>query len=430
MLNYKNRILALFIIAALLSVSFTVVHAQDECNFEGEPIRIGATGPLSAPGTVLAGIDMQWAFNIAEADLNAPPNCGIELDGVQHPVEVIFGDTEGLPERGAAVADRLINENGVVALTGEYHSAVGLSMMDVAVEANIPTVFSETFSDQITAQQAPNTFRIAPTSTIASSAISEWLISLEPEDVVIIAENTDFGTGIAESTQANLEAAGVNVEVIFVELGTQDFLPILSRIQAGDPPDAIHTTGVTGETNLNLVQQMAELGLAPTEDTICIANQVAITPEFWETVPDGNYCVFRKIGLGPASYNEIAQSLADRYNETFGSAAQSWVFESYDSLFIIADAIERAGSTDPDAVIEALEATDITLAQGRYYFPFGLNNPVPEDVPEWMWHQWPDPAVTVLQYFEEGQSGDEAAILWPEVRQTHGTSYIVPGTTP
>jgi hypothetical protein len=47
-----------------------------------------------------------------------------------------------------------------------------------------------------------------------------------------------------------------------------------------------------------------------------------------------------------------------------------------------------------------------------------------------MWHQWPDPATLVLQYYEPDQAGTEAAVLWPPVYQTHGTSLIEYGTTP
>ena len=85
---------------------------------------------------------------------------------------------------------------------------------------------------------------------------------------------------------------------------------------------------------------------------------------------------------------------------------------------------------DPDAIIDALEATDIDLAQGHYYFPYGKNNPVPEGEPDWMWHQWPDAAVLFLQYFEEGQNSDDAAVIYPEVYQTHDTFLIPFGETP
>ena len=108
------------------------------------------------------------------------------------------------------------------------------------------------------------------------------------------------------------------------------------------------------------------------------------------------------------------------------------IIQGYDSIWILADAIKRAGTTEPKALIDALEDTDISLAQGRYWFKYTSKNPLPTDgsVPAYMWHQWPDPAVLLLQYFEPNQGWKEAAVIWPEVYQTHGTSYIVPGTTP
>ena len=45
-----------------------------------------------------------------------------------------------------------------------------------------------------------------------------------------------------------------------------------------------------------------------------------------------------------------------------------------------------------------------------------------------MWHQWPDPIVTVMQYYEQGQSSLEAAVVYPEVYQTNDTAYIMPGS--
>ncbi len=430
----KSNFTGILLIVALLFVALIgpagAFAQEDDCAFADETIRIGATGPLSAPGAVGGGIAMQWAYNIAEADINSAPTCGIEIDGVNYPVEVIFADTEGLPERGVAVAERLINENNVVAITGEYHSAVGLAMMEVTSETNTPTVFAETWSDAITASGMSNVFRIAPASTMVSRVTADWLASLGVESVVIISENTDYGIGAVESDTAFMEALGMNVEAIFVELGTEDFVPILSRIQAGDTPDAIRLN-VTGETSYNVVQQMAELGIAPTEDTICIANQVAIQPEFWESAPDGNYCVFTKVGLSPALYNDLTRSVVDRYVGQFDSQAPSYVLESYDSLWILADAIEQAGSTDSDAIIAAIEETDLVLSQGRYYFEYTSSNPLPDDgsVDAYMWHQWPNPAVLMLQYFEQGQSSEDAAVVWPEVYQTHGTAYIAPGST-
>jgi ABC-type branched-subunit amino acid transport system substrate-binding protein len=404
-----------------------VVTPTPEMAEEGETIRIGGIGPLSAPGSVVGGIAMQFAMNLAVQDIN-------EAGGVLgKPVELVFADTEGLPERGVAVVERLITENGVVAVTGEYHSAVGIPVADLCHEYGIPVLFSETWSDKITETGYPEVFRIAPASSMNSRASAEWFADVGVEHVVSIVENTDYGIGQNESDQAFFEELGITSdEVFFVELGTEDFLPILNRIQAIDPPPDVIRVAVTGETSYNLEQQMAELGIAPSEQTIGTANQVAIQPEFWESVPNGNYYVFSLVGLPPSLYNDTTRHVAEAYKAQFDSDPPSYALEAYDSMWILADAIERAGTTEPQALIDALEETDIDLAQGRYWFKYTSKNPLPEDgsVPAYMWHQWPDPAVLLIQYFEPNQNWEEAAVVWPPVYQTHGTSYIVPGTEP
>ena len=215
-----------------------------------------------------------------------------------------------------------------------------------------------------------------------------------------------------------------------IELGTEDFVPILSRLWARPQlPDAIRIL-VSGETSYNLTQQMAELGIAPTADTICVTNHLAFQSEqYWNTVPDGNYCAFDRVGTIPSLYNDMAAELDRRYQEDFGDILVSFAMEAYDSVWLMADAFQRAGSfRDADAIVAALETADIDLSQGHYYFTYGAHNPViPDGTPAYLWHQWPVPVVTVMQYFEAGQSGLDAAVVYPEIYQTHGTSYFKPG---
>ena len=215
---------------------------------------------------------MDWAFNQAADDINA--DCGVQIDGVNYMLDVVTGDSEGSPERGQAVTERLIQEDGVDAMVGVYHSAVGLATMGMLEANQIPTVFSEPWNDNVSANGireydgAPprfedgidHIFRISPASSMVGSVVVDWLLSLGVDDVVLIVENTDYGQPAAADEAARFEAAGATVTKIDVELGTEDFVPILSRIQArAEAPDVIRIL-VTGETSFNLTQQMSELG--------------------------------------------------------------------------------------------------------------------------------------------------------------------------
>ena len=438
----KSLIVCLVALMALLPLG--IVQADGHCEFDDYTITLGGLAPMSAPGAVAGGVAMDWAFKQAAADINAA--CGVMIGDAHHRIEVITGDSEGSPERGQAVAERLILEDEVDGMVGVYHSAVGLATMAVMEENGIPTIFSEPWNDNVSANgirefdgRAPrfedgidHIFRISPTSSMVGSVVTDWLIGLGVEDVLLIVENTDYGQPAADDEQARLEAGGVSVTQLDIELGTEDFVPILSRVQAGEAPDAIRIV-VTGETSFNLTQQMTELGIAPTADTICVTNQIAFQSEqYWATVPDGNYCAFNRVGIIPSLFNDTAIELNAKYEAEFGDIVPSFGMATYDAVWMMKDAMERAGTySDAAAIVDAIEASDITLSQGRYYFDYGGHNPeLPEGTPAYMWHQWPDPIVTVMQYFEQGQSALDAAVIWPPVYQTHDSDYIAPGTSP
>jgi branched-chain amino acid transport system substrate-binding protein len=189
---------------------------------------------------------------------------------------------------------------------------------------------------------------------------------------------------------------------------------------------------VTGQASYNLEQQMVDLGIAPSKTTIGEASTDAIAPEFWQSVPNGNYFAFSQIGLPPSLYNDTTKHVADEFTKAFKTDVPPPALEAYDSVWIVANAIQRAGNTDPKALIAALETTDINLAQGHYYFKYTSKNPLPADgsVPKYMWHQWPDPAILVMQYFQPKQSWKDAAVVWPPTYQNYGTALIPYGTTP
>ena len=440
----RGKVLVLVVIAGLMA-GLSAVYAQADCEFADETIVFGGIAPLSAPGAVAGGIGMDWGFQQAAADINA--ECGIEIDGQHHRLKVITGDSEGVSEYGQAVAERLILQEGAHAMVGVYHSAVGLATMGIMQQYQIPTIFAHLRNDNASAngiiefdghppRSASGTdyiFRISPPSSIIGAVVTEWLLSLGVDDVVLIVENTDYGHPAAANESAFLEAAGAAVEKFDIEVGTEDFVPILSRILARpQPPDAIRII-VSGETSYNLVQQMAELGVAPTADTICVTNHIAFQSEqYWATVPDGNYCAYDRVGTIPSLFNDLAAELNVKYQADFGDILASFAMEAYDSVRLMADAIDRAESyTDGQAIIAAIEATDVEFSQGHYYFTYGHHNPeLPPGTPAYMWHQWPVPVVTVMQYFEQGQSALDAAVVYPPRYQTHGTAYIAPGTSP
>jgi len=394
--------------------------AEEAAAPEGDVIKLGALAPLSAPGTVVGGEAMVDAMRIAEDELNA--NGGI----LGRPVKLIIEDSEGLPERGTAAMEKLINQDGVVAVGGGYHSSVGVAAKEVAHDNGIPVVFAETWNDTITSSMLPEVFRIAPLNSEVSAVDVAFLTSL-PYDiakVVIITENTDYGIPAAEATTAGLSEADIEATTFTVDIGTQDFAGIIERVRA-EEPDFIMTLN-TGESAYNFAQQAADAGIGP-QDVPFLCNQVALeSGAFWTNVPDGNNCFVRRVGLPTELYNDVATAFLESYIERSGkAAAESYALEAYDSIMIIAQAIEEAGSTDPAAILDALENITYEGTLGTITFPVNSQN-TPEQAgkeDKW-WHQFPEPAITIVQYQEEGQDSTVAPVVFPEAYVTGEVVWV------
>ncbi len=143
-------------------------------------------------------------------------------------------------------------------------------------------------------------------------------------------------------------------------------------------------------------------------------------------MPDGQYAFVQRVGLPETAFNETAKAFAKKYKERTGkSDVESYAMEAYDSIAILAQAINEAGSTDGDAIVEALENIQHEGTLGTIFFPYGTKKEPSADGKgdEW-WHQWPDVALTVIQYQNEGESSTDAAIVWPDTYKTADPVWV------
>ncbi len=407
-----RKLLSVVSIVSLATASAVVDAAQ--C-----PIKIGGLAPLSAPGAVGGGEAMRDAMKFAERDINK--------DGgvLGCKVKVVIADTEGLPEKASAVMEKLITQDGVVAVGGGYHSSVGVASKDVANNLKIPVVFAETWNDTITGDKQKYIFRIAPLSSWASATL--WKAALLVpgiKKVAILTENTDYGLPAAKEMTEGLKTGGVEAVTFGVDIGTQDYAGIVERIKA-EKPDYI-TVLATGEAGYNFAQQAADAGIGP-QDIPFQAGQVALESKaWWENVPDGNLAFVQRIGTPVSLWNKKALVLNKDYKAKTGKGAiESYALEAYDSITILAQAMKEAKSTDGDAIVTALENISFEGTLGRIYFPYGTKKAPSADSKgdEW-WHQWPDPAMTMIQYQKEGQLSTDSPIVWPATYKTGKAIYV------
>jgi branched-chain amino acid transport system substrate-binding protein len=387
--------------------------------YAADEIVIGGLAPLSAPGSVTGGEAMRDAMNIAVDEANAAGGV------LGKKIKLVIGDTEGLPEKGTSIMEKLIGQDNVVAVGGGYHSSVGVAAGQVAHSRGVPVVFAETWSDEITNSQLPEVFRIAPLSSEVADFQSKFATTIPGvKKVAMIVENTDFGRPNAEASVKVLDKAGIKSVMFTVDIGTQDFASIVQRMKA-EKPDMIMVI-LTGEASYNFTQQAADGGIGP-QDLPVMCDQVALESKaYWTNVPDGNHCFMMRVGLPPQLYNDVAKSFVESYKKKTGKKVpESYAFEAYDSIRIILQAIKEANSTKPADIITALENIKYEGALGTITFPYNRKNPPAKSNmdPKW-WHQFPEPAVTMVQYQKHGQDSTDAPVVYPDAYKTGDAVFV------
>ena len=406
-------------ILSAIAICFGGLSVVSTANAADCPIKLGGLAPLSAPGSVTGGEAMRYAMLLAERDINAAGGV-LGCD-----VKVVIADTEGLPEKARALMEKLITQDNVVAVGGGYHSSVGVAGKDIANDRGIPVVFAETWNDTITGDKQKYIFRIAPLSSWASGVI--WQFAAQApgvKKVAIVTENTDYGIPAAAECEKGLGSKGISSTTFGVDIGTQDFSGIVERIKAEKPDYTIVL--LTGEAGYNYTQQAADAGIGP-QDMMFHANQAGLeSKSWWENVPDGNLAFMARIGVPETMYNARAIKFAADYKAKTGkTGVESYALEAYDSIGVLAQAINEAGSTNGDAIVSALENINHEGALGNIYFPYGTKkDPAADDKGDEWWHQWPDPAITMVQYQKEGESSPGMTIVYPDVYKTGDPIYV------
>ena len=383
-------------------------------------IVIGVIYPLSDPSIMTIGFAMQAATNLAVADINA------QASFKDKPVRLIVYDSGASPEQGALFAERLVTVDCAAAIVGVFHSTVALAVKEVAVRYHIPVVFADPYADEVTADHAAEIFRIAPTRTMLAQIMGQWMEEVgdynhDGEILLALAvENSLYGSKRSELVQQWMPTYGIQPEVFTIDLPTTDFSPLIARIVALDKlPDVVFAYLHNGD-NVLLLRQLLAAGIGPTGSTLLVTTASALDEtHFWDQVPDGVYTIVTQVGPSPSTVTTMGQHFADTYHQYFNRWPEATAFEAYDVLWLMTNAIQRAGTLNPDDVIHALEKTDIELASGYYYFPYNSTNPPDgEIIPNYMWHQWPNPPILYLQYAKAGQSRRDAPVIWPPTYQT------------
>ncbi|MFZ7127467.1 MAG: ABC transporter substrate-binding protein [Desulfobacterales bacterium] len=390
----KKR-LALWSLAAMVIGIALVLGPVDAA----DTVKIGVVGPRTGEAAA-TGKAFEEGIQLATAYVNA--NGGV----LGKTLEVVFEDTAGAPDKAASGFERLVTRDQVVMVLGESHSSSALAEIEVANRLKVPFVVVEAWADPITAKNYRYVFRAGPSNSgVVNQTIAGWVAAEGFKKAYIVAENTDWGLGIAELTEAALKANGIEYASLMTERKSQDHYTELAKIKEYDPDVVLAYVYGTGLHYF--VAQAGEVGLTPKAVVLDGAGPPSLWPDYWTNVGDyGDLECFVSSMHEKVELTPLATDFRESYVKAFGKAPTDYKSRSiYDSVLIAADAINRAGDTDAEKLVEALEKTELLVTRGTAKFSTEAGGP---DYHQWMPPmlviQWQDKEQVVL-YPSEGATG-------------------------
>jgi len=326
------------------------------------------------------GVVTSFKMECGKATLQAAQMAAEEINAqggiLGRKIKILSADSESKTEKGIMAMKRLVEKDKVDILLGGAMSGITLAQMDYLKNYNIIYLSTGVSSPLIAKKVAENydkykyQFRTTINALAMCKAIVEdelaLLVKRGHKRFAILREDAAWNRGLVKYLQKGVpKIGGTIVTVVDFDPKTIDFAPIFAKITASKADVAIplfaHTDTIT------LYKQYHEMK-APFR--MVGFNNPGMDAEYWEKT--GGACLSEvNVGFGPILRAVITPKsipFFDRYSKTFGDAPHGCATTSYDAVYILADAAERAKSFETNALIKALEATDYVGATGRFVF--------------------------------------------------------------
>jgi len=333
-------------------------------SYAADPIVIGVSIAQSPPGSVVQGTQVKDGVEIVLKMLN-------DKGGVLgRPLKVVYEDNQGIPEKGRAAVEKLINRDNVVAVTGGHQSSVCLAEIEVAHRTKTPYVNTNCWSDDIRTKGYPEVFNPGNYNTRVSSAMAETIAALKVKSVVAFAENTDYGIGQAKLLGEFLkkEAPDTSYKYVALDRAGKDFTPAVLPLR-GSPPELVVNIMLPPAAYI-LMNQLYEQGVAPSAKTAFYDGAgIADYPDFWQNVKEaGKYMLAFGLYHPAMPMPDLGKQVGETYQKNSGNEPNRLIFQAADSVLLIARAIEKAGSTDGEAILKALREGEFEETRGKFKF--------------------------------------------------------------
>ena len=357
----------------LLGATAVATLAPIVARAQTSEVVIGATYPLSGSGAQV-GVDAQRAFETAidiinnDQDFDLPLAKGVGLPGLGGAkIRIVYADTQGDPQKGRAEAERLITQEKVCAILGSYQSAVAVTISQICERYQTPFLSADNSSPSLHRRGLKYYFRASPHDEMFSAGMFDFLDAMKKKGakantLALFHEDTIFGT---DSANAQTKLATERGYKIVADIKYRANSPSLSaevqQLKAANA-DVLMPSSYTTDGIL-LIKTMAELGYKPN----AIVAQAAGFSEkaLYDAVGDKLEGAITRgsFSLDLAAKRPMVGKINDLFKAKSGKDLNDNTSRQFMAMIIIADAINRAKSTDGEKIRDALAATEMSGEQ-------------------------------------------------------------------
>jgi branched-chain amino acid transport system substrate-binding protein len=357
-------------IVGLLSAAAMSVALAGAAAAQDKTVKIGAIFPLSG-NAASAGVHGKAAIetaveiinsgNPALGNLPVTKNAGLKgLGGAK--VEVVFADNQGSPAVGQNQALRLITEEKVVALTGAYQSGVTLTASAIAEKYGIPFVNGESVAANLTERGFKWFFRVTPVASDFAKIYLDFLKEMKAggqkvDNVALVHENTEYGTSVANVITGLFKENGLPIaQDIAYSANTTDVQSQVLQLK-DKKPDVVIMISYTSDAIL-YAKTFQALDYKP---PMMIADNAGYSdPSTLKAVGKQIQGIFNRSSFAIGTAGSPTFLINEIYKKkSGGDDLDDTAARQMQGFFVLVDAIDRAGSTDPSKIQAALKATDL-----------------------------------------------------------------------
>jgi len=364
-LTVGSRARSLAFAGALVAGSLVAASSTTALAQANGPIKIGVIAEVQS----IAGAATPGGAQIAADEINAKGG----VNGRK--IEIVTYDNKSSSADSVRAFQRAVSEDKVSAVIASYISEVVLALEPWAARLKVPLITPGAASNEITRpihddyDKNKYTFHGYLTSAAQAQAVcdaaKELLVDgLKMKTAAIMSEDAAWTKPLDVGYEECLPKIGLKVtDHIRFSPDTTDFTPIFNKIEA-QKPDVI----ITGISHVG-VQPTVQWKNQQVPIPMFGISAQALSPTFWA---DTNGAADGIPSLAVATENVAVtpktKPFAEAFKKKFGKSPAYTGYTAYDEVYIIAEAIQRAGGTDPDKMVAEMEKTDYEGTIGKIKF--------------------------------------------------------------